>query len=289
MPRRTLQYLELHFVVFLFGFTAILGKLVQLPVYHLIWYRTVLASVGLAVVLLLQARRKLPASGLIIKLLATGFVVALHWYFFFEAARISNVAVSLVGIATAPLWVAVLQPILYKTKLSILQVAMGLVVMLGLYVIFLVEVRHGLGLLYSVFSGLLAAIFTMINSRFVQKLGAMAISFYEMCGATLAMSIYMYIAQIKPIVPHSTDWLWLLLLGIVCSVYAFSAVVRLLQHLSTYAVNLVINLEPVYGILLAYFIFGDAEKMTSGFYIGTFIILLAVFGYQISSRWEKPI
>ena len=280
------HYIELHLVVILLGFTAIFGKLVTLSVEHLIFYRTLIAALGLLCVLFFQHHTKALAPITIVQLLGTGTIVGLHWLLFFLAARISNVAVSLVGIATAPLWIALMAPLINQQKLRIVEIFFGLLVLVGLYVIFLTEINHGLGLLISVGAGFLQAIFSIINSRLVKNHPTVSISFYEMLGACLASLGYILWQKNTPVVPAVQDWPWLLLLGLACSVYAFTAVVRLLKHIPAFSVNLAINLEPIYGIVLAYFVFGQSEHMSSGFYAGAIIILVAVFGYQISQRFE---
>jgi drug/metabolite transporter (DMT)-like permease len=288
-PRNYSHYLELHFVVFLFGFTAILGKLITLPVELLLLYRTGIAALGMAALISYRRSWRVLSVRQILQLMAVGLMVAAHWYCFFMAARVSNVAISLVGLATAPLWVALLGPLFGLSKLSILEIALGLLVLVGLYIIFLVEIAQGWGLILSVLSGFGAAVFTMLNGRLVKKQSALVISFFEMLGAAMAVLLYTQAKHIPITWPQPIHWLWLLLLGLLCTVYAFAAIVRLLQYIPAFSVNLAINLEPIYGILLAFFIFGQKEHMSLGFYIGTAVILLAVFGYQLSRRYEKPL
>ena len=226
------------------------------------------------------------------KLLGTGLIVAFHWFLFFYSARVSNVSISLVGLATATFWVAILQPLIDKTRISITEVGWGLVVVFGLYLIFQTEFDHWWGLFLSVLTAFFQAVFSIINSKFTRKHSSLIITFYEMAGACFFSLFFLLIYWfINPsynlLIPSIIDWLWIFILAIVCTVYAYSAIVRLLGNISAFSVNLAINLEPIYGILLAYFIFGESEKMSFGFYAGTLIICLAVFGYQFLGKTGK--
>ncbi|MES2795011.1 MAG: EamA family transporter [Bacteroidota bacterium] len=279
------NFFELHFVVVLFGFTAILGKLITLSALELVFYRTLLASLGLFGLIYVLKKSVLINKKDIIKLFGIGIIVSLHWFLFFYSARVSNVSVSLVGLATSTLWIALLQPFFSKSAIRISEICLGVTMILGLYLIFNSDLNNWLGLLLSIGSGLMQAVFSLFNSKFTQKYHSFIITFYEMAGAFLTTGLFLFFSNQTSIFtgsyPNLQNLLWLLILAFLCSVYAYSAVVRLLKNISAFSVNLAINLEPVYGIILAYFIFGEAEKMTIGFYFGTFIICLAVFGYQI--------
>jgi drug/metabolite transporter (DMT)-like permease len=281
------SFLEINFVVILFGFTAILGKLIHISAQEVVFYRTFLACFGLGILLIILNIDARLQQGQAARMLATGLIVALHWFLFFYAARISNVSISLVGLATSTLWVALLEPFIDRKKISYLEVSLGIVVLVGLYLIFQNSFNHWLGLLLSVGSAFFQAVFSIINSKFTKRHHSLVITFYEMAGACITSGLFLILLWYKyPISlpnafwPKTTDWFWLMVLAIVCTVYAYSAIVRLLKNLSAFSVNLVINLEPIYGIILAYFIFGESEKMSIGFYTGTTIICLAVFGYQ---------
>ena len=282
------SYVELHILVVLFGFTAILGKLIKISALELVFFRTFLASIGLFLVLkFLKKPIKITHKDLL-KLLCIGIVVFFHWFLFFYAARISNVSVSLVGLATSTLWVALLSPLFGKGAISIVEICLGLVMVLGLYIIFQANINNWFGLILSIGSGFVQAVFSHFNAQFTQKHHSFVITFYEMVGACIATSGIILLNADPSIfngnIPSVSDFFYLIILAFVCTVYAYSAVVRLLKHISPFSVNLAINLEPVYGIILAYFIFGETEKMTFSFYLGTLIICIGVFGYQIFSR-----
>lgn len=282
------DYLQLHFIVLIWGFTAILGKFLEpLSSPALVLYRTLLAAIGLGVVLVLQRQPRQVAPADRWRLMATGGLIALHWMLFFAAARLANVSVCLAGMATSSLWASVLEPLLLRRRIRVVEFVLGAVVMAGLYLILRFEFDKVAGLLVAILSAMLSSLFTIINSRFAQRYNALVITYHEMTGAFLGSVVFLgSILVIDAPVPLATvvpqtgpQWLCLWLLSLVCTVYAYSVGVRLLRKFSPYLAILTVNLEPVYGILLAVLIFGDAERMTPGFYVGTLVILAAVLVY----------
>lgn len=293
------DYLQLHFIVLIWGFTAILGKLLQpLDSSAIVLYRTALAVLGLGVVLAIrrQSIRVDPADRW--RLLGTGLLIGLHWVAFFLAARLANVSVCLAGMATSSLWASVLEPILLRRRVRLVEIVLGGVVLSGLYLIFRFEFDKVAGLAMAIFAAMLSSLFTIINSRFTQRYDALVISWYEMAGATVGALLLVGLTRVTDplaashVIQYAPDsalqWLWLLLLAMVCTVYAYSVGVRLLRKFSPYMAILTVNLEPVYGILLAVLIFGDTEHMTAGFYFGTLVILLAVLAYPFLDR-RQPV
>ncbi|XWW47725.1 DMT family transporter [Fibrella sp. USSR17] len=307
MPNPSFRdYLQLHFLVVIWGFTAILGLLLEpLGAPALVALRTGLAALGLIVVLKVRPDntpvgnvpgQDAPGQQLARDqwaLLATGGIIAIHWFAFFWAARLANASVCLAGMATSSLWASALEPIILKRRVKPIEVVMGIVVMSGLYLIFRFEFDKVAGLLVAVFSAMLAALFTIINSRFAQRHASLVIARHEMIGAFLTSAVLcgVYIVVAHPpmaeLIPQRpAQWLWLLILAFVCTVYAYTAGVSLLRKFSPYMAILTVNLEPVYGILLAVLIFNDRERMTAGFYIGTLVILLAVLAYPFLIKNE---
>ncbi len=284
------HHLKLHGVIFLWGFTAILGVLIAVSSPVIVFYRTLLAALGLGILLFARGRTFNIGTPNIIKMMATGGIMAAHWILFFGSAKISTASVCLAGMATTSLWTSFIEPLLYKRKVWLFEVLLGIVALAGLYVIFRFEFDHALGLVMALGSALLAALFTVINSQFTKKHNAYTIMFYEMCGAWLGAAIFLplfalfWAGDALQITPSASDWVYLLVLALVCTVYAYSASVELMQKISAFALNLTNNLEPVYGIILAVLIFGEKEKMTTGFYGGTCIILLAVLAYPLMRR-----
>jgi drug/metabolite transporter (DMT)-like permease len=283
-------YLKLHLVVFLWGFTAILGVLISVSSVTIVFYRTLLAALGLGMLLYVRNRSFHIGKMEVVRMLATGFIISLHWILFFGAAKVATASVCLAGMATTSLWTSFIEPIFYKRKVWLFEVLLGMVALAGLYVIFRFEFDHAIGLVMALASAMLAALFTVINSQFTQRHNPYMITFYEMIGAWVGTALFLLFYTVfwsdnmVQIWPSANDWFYLLILAGVCTVYAYSASVELMQKISAFALNLTNNLEPVYGIFLAFLIFGEKEKMTIGFYLGTGIILLAVLAYPLVKR-----
>ncbi|UHG89422.1 DMT family transporter [Spirosoma oryzicola] len=294
------DYFQLHFIVLIWGFTAILGKLLEpLDSSAVVLFRTLLAVLGLGIVLVVRRQNLHVSSTDRWRLLATGGLIGLHWVLFFAAARLSNVSVCLAGMATSSLWASLLEPLILRRRIQLIEVVLGGVVMAGLYLIFQFEFDKIAGLVVAMAAAMLSSLFTIINSRFTQRYDALVISFYEMIGASIgALGLWFIARMVDPLeanppiqyVPHTPlQWLWLLILSLVCTVYAYTVGVRLLRKFSPYMAVLTVNLEPVYGILLAVLIFGNAERMTAGFYLGTLVILAAVVAYPLWNNRPRKV
>jgi drug/metabolite transporter (DMT)-like permease len=291
------DYLKLHFLVFLWGFSGILGKLVTIPAYEMVFYRTLLSAAGIALVMVAVHEKFQLRSNQIAILLFTGSIVGLHWVFFFEAARVSNVSVSLVGFATNSLWTAILDPFFQRRPIKKFEIVLGLIVMFGLYVIFSFNFDYPLGLMLGVLAGLTSALFASINSRMVKSIPAYTISFYEMVGAFLSLALFLPVYRVTfapgntlHLLPTAMDWVYMIVLAGACSVYAYTAAVELMKKISVFVIQLSLNLEPIYGIIMAVIIFGAEEQMGSNFYLGTLIILSAVLVYPfLKKRYSEPV
>ncbi|AYA37248.1 DMT family transporter [Hymenobacter oligotrophus] len=286
------DYLRLHFIVFLWGFTAILGKLISLPPVELVFYRTLIASVGLAILLVSRKQEWRVSRGQALRLLGVGAMVAVHWITFFLAARLSSVSVCLAGMATLALWTSILEPLILRKRFEAYEIVLGLVAMVGLYLVSQAEFDQLLGLGVAVFSAGLSALFSVFNAKLTKQHPPLRLTFYEMSGACLSIALFLIVrpgfgGELPQLAPTLLDWLWLLILAGVCTVYAFSASVELQQRLSAFSLNLTVNLEPVYGIALAVLIFGSQEKMSTGFYLGTVIILLSVLVHPVIDQWVR--
>ncbi len=286
-------YLILHIIVFIWGFSAILGMLVALPPVELVFYRTLFSAVGLLAGLYLGGKTlRLPTSRQYVWMLGTGGLIAIHWILFFLSARISNISVCLAGMATCSLWTAFLEPIWYRKRLRFFEIGLGLLGLVGMLIIFGVEFTYWEGLVFAILSAFIASVFTIINAQFVrQGHNPYVVTFYEMLGAMLLIAAYfpIYLRQkgALNLVIEGWDWVWVLILSLVCTVYAYSISVKLMKTISPFIMNLTVNLEPVYGIILAIIIFSEKENMSIGFYLGTLLILVAVLAYPLLNRRQK--
>ena len=291
---RTKHYLLLHFIVLIWGFTAVLGLLISIPSVEVVFYRTLITSLALGAMLLAWQQSLRLEHKMIVRMMGTGVLIAAHWILFFAAARVANASVCLAGMATCSLWTSLLEPLMTGRKIKAYEVGLGLLVIVGLYVIFRFEFDHALGLTMAIASAMLGAIFTVLNAKFARHHNAYVITFYEMAGACISVALFfpfymMYLSEAGKLllIPTATDWFYLLILALVCTLYAYSVSVNLMKYVTAFAMNLTNNLEPVYGIVLAVLVFGDREAMSLPFYLGTIIILLSVLAYPVIRRMSR--
>lgn len=290
------DYLKLHFIVFLWGFSAILGKLVTISAVELVWYRSIFAALGMGAVIYFSRGTFKVSKPDLWKLFAIGAIVSLHWIAFFGSARVSNVSVSLVGFATNSLWAALLEPWFNRSRIKKYELLLGFIVLTGLYIIFSFDFQYKFGLLLGVFAGFTSALFSVFNSAMVKRNSARAITFYEMIGVIMATAAFLPLASLGgvdirfPALPPALDMLYIAVLAAVCSVYAYTVAVDLMKRISVFVIQLSLNLEPVYGIIMAVIIFGQEEKMNLNFYIGTLVILGAVIAYpMVKRRFDRTV
>ncbi len=273
------SYLHLHFIVFVWGFTAVLGALITLEALSLVWYRMLFASFFILVYILYKKISiKLPVKTILVLLFA-GLVIALHWFTFFKAIKVSNVSVTLACLSTGAFFASILEPIFFKRKIIGYEVLFGLIVIAGLYLIFNVEGHYIEGIILALTSAFLSASFSIINGKFAKVYNPTVISFYELLGGVLFFSVFLLIGGSFNADFFKLSWndlKWLLVLSSFCTAYAFIASVAVMKYLSPYTVMLTINLEPIYGIILALIVFGEKEQMNGQFYIGALIILTTV-------------
>lgn len=276
---KLLNYLHLHFIIFIWGFTAVLGALISLEAIPLVWYRMLLATLIIFAFLRFKKEKLNFSLKTLSGFALGGVIIALHWLTFFGAIKASNVSVTLAVLSTGAFFASILEPLIYGRKVILYEVLFGLVVVAGLYVIFDVEASYTLGIVLALISAFLSALFSVINGKFVLKHKASAISFYELMFGVLGITIYLafsgsFTADFFKV--SASDWMYLLILASVCTAYAFIASVHVMKWISPYTVMLSINMEPVYGIILALIILGDSENMSPQFYYGALIILVTV-------------
>ncbi|HMG92207.1 MAG TPA: EamA family transporter, partial [Chryseolinea sp.] len=219
MATRT-DYLKLHFIVFLWGFSAILGKLVSIPAVEMVFYRSILAAIGMGIVMLAMKGTFQVTRSQLVRLILIGFIVAFHWVAFFGSARVANVSVSLVGFATNSLWAALLEPWFNRSRVKKFELMLGLVVLLGLYVIFSFDFQYKLGLFLGVVAGFTSALFSVFNARMVRSVPSFTITFYEMIGAFVGLAIFFPVYKmtwapggVLHLLPETMDWIYIGLLA----------------------------------------------------------------------------
>lgn len=275
----TKSYLHLHLIVFIWGFTAILGRLITLDALPLVWFRMLFAVFFIFVFIKVKKISIKIPKRILLKFLVAGLVIALHWFTFFRAIKVSNVSITLACLSTGAFFTSLIEPIFFGKKVIWYEIFFGLIVVFGLSIIFNVEGHYAEGIILALTSAFLSASFAVINSKFVKDYEPTIISFYELSGGVLFFSIFLlfsngFSADFFKLT--SNDFMYLMILSSVCTAYAFIASTAVMKFLSPYTVMLTINLEPIYGIILALIIFEDKEQMSPSFYLGALIILATV-------------
>ena len=278
-------YLELHLAVFLWGFTAILGDLIQLSALTLVWWRVLLTSLSLIffirigkIVREVGARRLLLLAGI-------GTIVALHWVTFYGAIKLANASIALVCMATTSLFSSLVEPFIVGRRFVWYELLLGVFILPGIWLIVDgVDAGMNLGIAVGLLSALLVSIFTSLNKKYIGSSDPLRITFIELGAATLFLTPFLYSLGGERFWPSPLDWVYLLILALLCTTLTFFLSLRSLQQLSAFASNLTVNLEPVYGIFLAYFLLDDAQELSPTFYWGTALIIVAVFGYTGLTR-----
>ncbi len=273
------SYLHLHFIVFIWGFTAVLGKLISLQALDLVWFRMFFAVLFMFVFIVFKKESLKAPLKAVVGFMILGIIIAAHWFTFYEAIKVSNISITLACLSTGAFFASLLEPLFYNRKIIWYEVFFGILVIIGLAIIFNVESRFKTGMLLALFSAFLSALFSVINGKYAKEYNSNVISIYELGSGWFFLTLYLL--GTDKLTPEffsisSNDFLWLLLLSSVCTAYAFSASVKVMKFLSPYTVMLTINLEPIYGIILALLIFKDSENMNSLFYVGALIILSTV-------------
>lgn len=273
-------FLQLHAAIFLAGFTGVLGRLIELNEALLVWYRMMFASIALLI--LFFSTKKISKTNLhdASVLMGIGGIIALHWVSFYGSIKYANVSVSLVCFSAIGFFSAILDPLISKRKFEWIELFLGGVVIIGIYLMFHFDPRFRTGILFGIVSSLLAAVFPILNKQMMQKLQPETITLYEMTGGffilTVLLPFYLAYFPTQQLLPTIPDFLWLLVLSLFCTVLAFNLSVRSLSKISPFTVNLSFNLEPVYGIALAFIFFKEYKEVGLSFYIGIAIIFLTV-------------
>jgi len=296
----TKSFLHLHFIVLIYGFTGILGKLISLPAHYLVFYRLLLTIPILFIIILFRNESLKIDKKTLYKYLGIGIIIGLHWLTFFHSIKVSNVSVALSCFASSSLFAGILEPVLQRKSVRKLEILCSVVVLVTLSVMLGFEIKYWQGALFGVLAAFLAALFTVLNKQLSDTKALTTMSFYEMSGALIPIILILGISflfsketlhatslqiatSLQTIwqIPSLSDWGWLLLLASVCTAYPFVAIIKLLRSLSAFTVSLAVNFEPIYSIIFAYLIFGESERMTSVFYIGLCIVFGIIFLYPV--------
>ena len=281
MPNAKLtNYLHLHFLVFIAGFTAILGQLITIKAVYLVGFRMLMATILVLVFILIAKRRIRIASREILKLSIAGIIIALHWITFFGAIDASNVSITLSMFSVGAFFASIIEPIVYKRPVIWYELFFGVVVIFGVFTITQSEWNYLEGIVLGISSAFFSALFAVLNGNFLKKHSATTISFYEFLSGVLFITVFIGLFDggfSKEFFKISlADFWYIFILASVCTAYAFIASVHVMKHINPYTVVLTYNLEPVYGIILAILLFPEKEKMSPAFYYGATIIIATV-------------
>lgn len=274
-------YYILHLCVFIWGFTAILGNLISLKETVLVWYRMGITAVSLLVLPDLWRNLKGFTKQQLLKIAGVGVIVAFHWITFYGAIKYANVSVALTCMATVSLFTAFTEPLFFRVKINRKEVLMGAAIIPAMYLIFYFTGQYITGLILGIISAFLAALFSVINRKLVTEHEPLSITFLELSTGfiflTIMMPLYLFMFPAAGLIPQWDDIWYLLILSIICTAVPFTLSLKSLRHLSAFTSNITINLEPVYGILLAMLFFEEYKQLNAGFYFGACVILLVVF------------
>jgi drug/metabolite transporter (DMT)-like permease len=284
-------FIQLHIAIFLAGFTGILGRLITLSEGLLVWYRMLFAAAAL-LILSLAGHKPLKLSRTEwLPLFGVGTVIALHWVFFYGSIKYANVSIGLICFSAVGFFTALIDPFLSERRIDPMEIALGLLVMLGIYFIFHFEGQYQTGILLGIVSSLLASLFPILNKSLLNRHEPATVTFYELAGGWIAltalMPAYLYLVpDAGHLIPTRNDFLWMLFLSLACTVLAFNLSLQALKKISPFTVNLSYNLEPIYGILLAFLVYQENRYLGRGFYVGFGIIFLTVI-LQSWRVWRK--
>lgn len=277
---RTKSLITYHFIVVIFGFSSVLGALCSLDAIPLVIYRMLLASIGLALYFLIFHRSYFNLDrSLWLKVFYGGVIIGIHWVTFFHAIKVAGVSLTLSMMATGAFITAMIEPIINKRKVLGYELVFGGLIALGVGLIFQAEFEQLYGISIALISAFLSAVFTILNTKMVKQARPITLSFYELLVGALVGILFVILSgqyEYEAFQLHQWDLLWILLIAWVCTSFAFNLSIKVMQHLSPFTLMLIINLEPVYGILLSLAVWGEEELMSIRFYIGFIIVLGAI-------------
>jgi len=274
------NYLHLHFLVFIAGFTAILGELITVSAVPLVWFRMLIASILVFIYIKVSKTDISISPKSVIKLFVAGIIIALHWITFFGSIDASNVSIALAMFSTGAFFASIIEPIVFKRKTNWYEIVFGILVMIGIFIITQSELKYIKGIILGISSAFFSSLFAVLNGKFLERHTATVISFYEFIGGVAFITLFILLFyggfSCDFFQLSISDYGYLFILASICTAYAFIAAVHVMKVISPFTVILSYNLEPVYGIILAIILFPEKEKMSSNFYYGATIIIITV-------------
>jgi drug/metabolite transporter (DMT)-like permease len=291
MTDKTRAYLQLHLCVLIWGFTAIFGALISLQALPLVWWRVSLCCIGLAFIVPISEIKKVEKP-VLMRLFVIGLLVGLHWLCFYGSIKLANASVGVITVATMSLFSSFLEPLILKQRVKWYEIVLGLTILPGIWLCFEnIDLSLKTGFFVGILASLIAAIFSVYNKKIINEFEppALVMTFVEMFAIVILTSVFLALLQFttKNVVflPSGKDWLWLVLLGWGCTLFPFTLSLKAMKHISAFSSNLTLNLEPVYGVLLAGFFLKEHQQLPTNFYWGVAILLLAVFSHPFLKNY----
>ncbi|MFY7733724.1 MAG: DMT family transporter [Bacteroidia bacterium] len=284
------KYFQLHFIILLWGFTPVLGKLISLSALDLVFWRLILSIISLAGYIFYKKVELNVSKIEFLEILFMGLIVGAHWYFFYHAIKVSNVSIAMAGFSTITLFASIIQPIIMKKKFYWGDAIYGLIILIGLTIILSFEGGAALGVIYGILAAFTGAFFSVYNGKLIEKHNSSYITIIEFVGALLFIIVVILLqgnGNFELQLVSKSDWIWLIILSVICTTLAFTLSVEIMKVFSPFTVIITNNLEPIYGVFFSVLLFGESEIMSSKFYLGALIILVCVFSYPFLKKNEK--
>lgn len=285
-------FIQLHIAVFLAGFTAVLGRLIQLNEGLLVWYRLLITVLVLAGMLYYKKEFVALPTKALLKMTGVGSIIAFHWVMFYGSVKYGNISVALVCLSAAGFFSALLEPFILRKPFVWQELLLGLLAIIGIYIIFDFHPQFAQGIVYGILAAIGSAIFPIFNKQLVTVYSPRTLTFYELLGGFVILSVllpfYLQVTDAPYYIPTITDTIWLLVLAVICTVLCFDLQLKALQKISAFTINLMYNLEPLYGIILAFLFFGESKNFHGAFYIGVFLIMMAIVLQMVRLTPKKP-
>ncbi len=283
-------FLQLHIAVFLAGFTAILGKLIGLNEGLLVWYRLLITVVVLGLLLYFKKQLQLISIKDGLKIFGVGLIVAIHWVTFYGSVKYGNVSIAVVCMSASGFFTAFFEPFIFKRRIILIEILLSLLAIVGIYIIFDFHPQYKTGIIFGVISAIGSSLFPIFNKKLLVRFSPSILTLYELGGGFVALSILVpfYLMQFPATyyLPTTADWIWLIILACVCTVLCFNLQLNALKKISPFTANIAYNMEPVYGIILAFIIFRENKLLNTHFYLGVGLIILSVI-LQTGRVWYR--
>jgi drug/metabolite transporter (DMT)-like permease len=286
-----LAYFKMHLAIFLWGFTGLFGKLISLNEGMLVWYRLLISSIAIAVILFY--RKSFPKISFreVGIIAAIGILVMLHWVTFYASIKLASISVAMICLSSIALFVSFIEPLVNKQRFDKMEILFSAFAVLGIFFIYKSDISASAGIIVGVISALLSAMFSSLNKKIAHKYEPLTISLIELASGliflTLLLPLYFKIQPTEHYMPTTMDWLWLMILSLACTVFTWILSLQALQKVSAFTVALALNLEPVYGIILAIAFAGEAKILNAGFYLGGLLIMLTVVAHAYYKFYKR--